>query len=63
VRLKNSDNGVLLGHDWVPHWLTSGSWKKLTRNEKADVAEHPQVFDHAGLLASEPLGTAGLLSI
>jgi len=31
--------------------------------KKADVAEHPQVFDHVGLLTNEPLGTAGLLSI
>ena len=25
--------------------------------------EHLEVFDHVGLLANEPLGTAGLLSI
>jgi hypothetical protein len=31
--------------------------------KKADVAEHPEVFDHVGLLVNEPLGTAGLLSI
>ena len=31
--------------------------------KKADVAEHPEVFDHVGLLTNEPLGTAGLLSI
>jgi hypothetical protein len=31
--------------------------------KKADVAEHPEVFDHVGLLVHEPLGTAGLLSI
>jgi hypothetical protein len=31
--------------------------------KKADVAEHPEVFDHVGLLANEPLGTAELLSI
>jgi hypothetical protein len=31
--------------------------------KKADVAEHPQVFHHVGLLANEPLGQAGLLSI
>jgi len=31
--------------------------------KKADVAEHPKVFDHVGLLINEPLGTAGLLSI
>jgi hypothetical protein len=35
----------------------------LSRNKKADVAEHPKVFDHVGLLINEPLGTAGLLSI
>jgi hypothetical protein len=34
-----------------------------SNNEKADVAEHPEVFDHIGLLANEPLGTAELLSI
>jgi len=33
------------------------------RTKKADVAEHPQVLGHVGLLANEPLGTAGLLSI
>jgi hypothetical protein len=34
-----------------------------SENKKADVAEDPEVFDHVGLLANEPLGTAGLLSI
>ena len=33
-----------------------------TRTKKADVAEHPQVFDHVGLLVNQPPGTAGLLS-
>jgi hypothetical protein len=33
------------------------------KNEKADVAEHPQAFGHVGLLTNEPLGTAELLSI
>jgi hypothetical protein len=33
------------------------------RTEKADVAEHPQAFDHVGLLGNEPPGTAGLLFI
>jgi hypothetical protein len=32
-------------------------------NKKADVAEHPQVFDHVGLLRNEPPGTAGLLFV
>jgi len=31
--------------------------------KKADVTEHPKVFDHVGLLAIEPLGTAELLSV
>ena len=30
------------------------------RNKKADVAEHPEVFDHVGLLVNEPPGQAGL---
>jgi hypothetical protein len=31
-----------------------------TQNEKADVAERPEAFDHVGLLPNEPPGTAGL---
>jgi len=31
------------------------------KQKKADVAEHPEVFDHVGLLTNEPPGTAGLL--
>jgi hypothetical protein len=34
-----------------------------TRTKKADVAEHPMVFDHVGLLTNEPPSTAGLLLI
>jgi hypothetical protein len=34
-----------------------------TENKKADVAEHPEVFDHVGLLFNEPPGRAGLLSV
>jgi hypothetical protein len=32
-------------------------------NKKADVAEHPEVFDHVGLLFNEPPSTTGLLSV
>jgi hypothetical protein len=32
-------------------------------NKKADVAEHPEVFDHVGLLFNEPPGKAELLFI
>jgi len=31
--------------------------------KKTDVAEHPQVFRHVGLLINEPLGCAGVLFI
>jgi hypothetical protein len=34
-----------------------------SRTKKADVAEHPEVFDHVGLLVLEPHGTAVLLFI
>jgi hypothetical protein len=34
-----------------------------SQQKKADVAEHLQVFDHAGLLVNEPLGKAELLFI
>jgi hypothetical protein len=34
-----------------------------TKNKKADVAEHPKVFDHVGLLFNEPPGKAELLFI
>jgi len=30
------------------------------RNKKAGVAEHSDVFDHAGLLVNEPPGKTGL---
>jgi len=33
------------------------------REKKADVAEHPEVFDHVGLLVNEPPGKAELLFI
>eukprot|EP00825_Cyclidium_porcatum_P005067 TRINITY_DN12419_c0_g1_i1.p1 TRINITY_DN12419_c0_g1~~TRINITY_DN12419_c0_g1_i1.p1 ORF type:complete len:246 (-),score=-16.06 TRINITY_DN12419_c0_g1_i1:5-742(-) len=34
-----------------------------SRTKKADVAEHPQAFDHVGLLTNEPPGNAGLFFI
>jgi hypothetical protein len=33
------------------------------KTKKADLAEHPKVFDHVGLLVNEPLGKAELLFI
>jgi hypothetical protein len=32
----------------------------LQVKKKAGMAEHPEVFDHAGLLVNGPPGTAGL---
>jgi hypothetical protein len=32
-------------------------------NKKTDVADHPEVINHVGLLVNEPTGTAGLLFI
>jgi hypothetical protein len=29
-------------------------------NKKADVVEHPEAFDHVGLLFNKPPGRAGL---
>jgi hypothetical protein len=29
-------------------------------NKKADAAEHPEAFDHVGLLVNKPPGPAGL---
>jgi hypothetical protein len=34
-----------------------------TETKKADVAEHPEVFDHVGLLVNEPSSYAGMLFI
>ena len=31
-----------------------------TKRKKANVVEHPEVFDHVGLLVNEPPGKAGL---
>jgi len=32
----------------------------ITSEKKTGVAEHPEVFDHAGILVNGPPGTAGL---
>jgi hypothetical protein len=36
---------------------------RRSQAKKADVAEHPEVFDHVGLLVNKPPGQAGLLFI
>ena len=48
-----------------------GPWATIARcgcpatpkTKKADVPEHPKVFDHVGLLFNEPPDTGGLLSV
>ena len=40
-----------------------GPIRTRPRTKKADMGEHSAVFAHVGLLTSEPLGTAELLSI
>ena len=42
--------------EWIPNVLSP-------ETKKADVAEHPKVFDHVGLLFNEPPGRAELLFI
>jgi hypothetical protein len=36
------------------------TWFRTISNKKADVAEHPEVFHHAGLLVDEPSSHAGV---
>jgi hypothetical protein len=35
VRCKDSDNGILLGYNSVPHWVTGGAGPKPVQNEKS----------------------------
>jgi hypothetical protein len=44
-------------------FLPHGERVASPRTKKADVAEHPQVFHHVGLLINGPPGMAGLLFI
>jgi hypothetical protein len=39
------------------------NFRAYIKTKKADVAEHPEVFDHAGLLVDEPSSYAGVLFI
>jgi hypothetical protein len=53
---------------WIsaPGSPTFGGGKSQERyypKKKADVAEHPEVFDHVGLLVNEPSSAAGMLFI
>jgi hypothetical protein len=47
----------------VPHLvgeLSQTDGAAFTSEKKAGVVEHPEVFDHAGLLVNGPPGMAGL---
>jgi hypothetical protein len=44
----------------VSFFPIAGENRASIKNKKADVAEHPKVFDHVGLLFNEPPGNAGL---
>jgi hypothetical protein len=47
----------------VSWFLVSVFIRCQRKQKKAGVVEHPEVFHHAGLLANEPPGHAGLLFI
>jgi hypothetical protein len=49
------------GHRSLP-WVDSDRLEPQ-RNKKADMAEHPKVFGHVGLLFNKPPGKAELLFI
>jgi hypothetical protein len=52
-----------LGSDLFIIAFVLGRCDRAEANEcqkKADVAEHPEVFDHVGLLVNEPPGMAGM---
>jgi hypothetical protein len=39
------------------------NFRAFIKTKKADVAEHPEVFDHVGLLVNEPTSYAGMLFV
>jgi hypothetical protein len=43
--------------------LVAAFVSRQRKQKKADVGEHPEVFDRVGLLVNKPPGTAGLLFI
>jgi hypothetical protein len=44
-----------------PRWLRPR--RAIQKTKKADVAEHPEVFNHVGLLVNEPSSYAGMLFV
>ena len=55
--------GYCIGSELDTIFRHCGTFLLGKKTKKADVAEHPEVFDHVGLLTNEPPGTTGLLSI
>ena len=53
----------MAGPEAGAHCLAGSIAAALAKAKKADVAEHPEVFDHVGLLVNEPPGKIGLLFI
>jgi len=39
------------------------NFRAFIKTKKAHVAEHPEVFDHVGLLVNEPTSYAGMLFV
>jgi hypothetical protein len=56
IRFGESFKGVVLALSATFH----APFAAEAVEKKADVAEHPEVFDHAGLLVNEPPDPAGL---
>jgi hypothetical protein len=56
-RLTSMSKDIRNFRGWIPNIL------RPSKTKKADVVEHPKVFDHVGLLFNKPPGRAGLLFI
>jgi hypothetical protein len=55
--------GYCIGSELDTSFRHLGTFLSGKRSKKVDVAEHPEVLDHVGLLTNEPPGTTELLSI
>ncbi|MGB0070621.1 MAG: hypothetical protein WBQ11_21570 [Isosphaeraceae bacterium] len=40
--------------------MTATAQRHRKQNKKADVVDHPEVFDYVGMLVNKPPGPAGL---
>ena len=49
--------------EWIGHGaslVTATARRHRKQNKKADVVDHPEVFDYVGMLVNKPPGPAGL---